>query len=187
MKIWSSGETPQTIIGLGAPTDTTSSATDWHSTKALDIPPGIFKHIAANAGEFFGAPTLGGARTIYADALAARLDSGEKLFILDVRDAASYAAKHIPGAVNIPLAVLFQPENLAKIPTDGTPVVAVCVTGHTASMAMSGLGILGYNAYVLRFGMMGWNASTAMKIWSSGETPQTIIGLGGPTNSGPTP
>ena len=73
------------------------------------------------------------------------------------------------------------------IPTDGTPVVTVCVTGHTGSMAMSVLGALGYNAYTLRFGMMGWSASTPMKVWSASQVPQNIIGLGGAVNTGLTP
>jgi rhodanese-related sulfurtransferase len=151
------------------------------------VPPGIYKQIARRAEAFFGEPTLGGSRTIFADQLAARLAAGEKIFIIDVRDAAAYAAGHIPGAVNMPLKTLFEPETLAQIPADGTPVVTTCVTGHTASMAMSGLGTLGYDAYVLRFGMMGWNASTSMKVGSSAGAPQLILGFGGPLATGSEP
>ena len=95
---------------------------------------------------------------------------------MDTRPALDFKSGHVPGAVNIPLAVLFQPENLAKLPTDGTPIVLICHTGHTASMALGGLVALGYNPFVLRFAMMGWKAQTEQKIWTSSMT-QTIYGL----------
>lgn len=49
-------------------------------------------------------PTSGVERVSLEDAKAA-LDSGEAIF-LDVRDSQSYEVGHIPGAVNIPLALL---------------------------------------------------------------------------------
>jgi rhodanese-related sulfurtransferase len=146
----------------------------------LDYPPGVYAYAARRAGDFFAETK--GARTIYADALRARIDANEPMLIVDVRDPITYAAGHVPGAVNIPLEVLFRPENLDLLPTDGTPIVLVCVTGHTASMAMGGLAVLGYNPFVLRFGFMGWSASTKMKVWSASQTKeqtQAITGLGG--------
>jgi hypothetical protein len=38
------------------------------------------------------------------------------------------------------------------------------------------LNVLGYDAYSLRFGMMSWNASTSMKIYSPAAAAQTIYG-----------
>lgn len=49
-------------------------------------------------------PTAGVERVSLEDAKAA-LDSGEAIF-LDVRDSQSFEQGHIPGAVNIPLALL---------------------------------------------------------------------------------
>ena len=143
----------------------------------LDVAPGVYASTAKRLADFFGATR--GARTIFADDLRARIAAGVPQLIVDVRPAADYAKAHVPGAVNLPLDVLFQPDNLNLLPTDGTPVVLVCATGHTESMALGGLVALGYNPYVLRFAMMGWNASTAMKIYSNGQVPQTIFGLGG--------
>jgi rhodanese-related sulfurtransferase len=144
---------------------------------AINIPPGIYAHTAQRLDDFFAATN--GARTIYAQDLKARIDSGVPQFILDTRLSPDFVKGHVPGAVNIPLNVLFQPANLAQLPTDGTPIVIICHTGHTASMALGGLVALGYNPYVLRFAMMGWNASSAQKIFSSSAS-QTIYGLGGP-------
>jgi rhodanese-related sulfurtransferase len=142
----------------------------------LDIPPGIYAYSAARLAGFFA--ETGGARTIFADVLAKDIAAGKPQLLLDIRPAKDFTNGHIEGAVNIPLPVLFQPENLAALPTDGTRIVIICHTGHTASMALGGLVALGYNPYVLRFAMMGWNASSPQKIWSA-STTQDIYGLGG--------
>lgn len=143
---------------------------------AMNIPPGIYAHTARRLDAFFEATN--GARTIYAVDLKARIEAGVPQLIVDTRAPVDFAKGHVPGAVNIPLAGLFKPENLVQLPTDGTPIVIVCYTGHTASMALGGLVALGYNPYVLRFAMMGWNASSSQKIWSPSAS-QTIYGLGG--------
>lgn len=144
---------------------------------AMNIPPGIYAHTARRLDDFFAATN--GARTIYATDLKTRIETGVPQFIVDTRAPVDFAKGHVPGAVNIPLAGLFKAENLVQLPTDGTPIVLVCYTGHTASMALGGLVALGYNPYALRFAMMGWNASSSQKIWSPNYS-QTITGLGGP-------
>jgi rhodanese-related sulfurtransferase len=147
------------------------------SGQRLDVPPGIYANTAARLDDFFAATN--GARTIFADVLKTRIEQGVSQFIVDTRIPSDYAAGHVPGAINIPLTELFRSENLARLPTDGTPIVIVCHTGHTASMALGGLVALGYNPYVLRFAMMGWNATSSQKIYSATKA-QTIYGLGGP-------
>lgn len=143
----------------------------------LQISPGIYAYSAARLAEFFAATK--GARTIFAEALLADIAAGKRQYLLDVRPATDYANGHVPGAVSIPLDTLFRPENLARLPIDGTPIVIICHTGHTASMALGGLVALGYNPYVLRFAMMGWSAASNQRIHSPSLT-QTIYGLGGP-------
>lgn len=66
-------------------------------------------------------PTSGVERTSLADAKAA-LDSGEAIF-LDVRDSQSYEIGHIPGAVNIPLALL---QNRANELDPNKWIIAYC-------------------------------------------------------------
>lgn len=143
---------------------------------SMNIPPGVYAHTAARLADFFGRTK--GARTIYASDLRARIASGTPQVLLDIRPVADFNAGHIAGAVHIPLEVLFQPESLVALPTDGTQIVVICHTGHTASMALGGLTALGYDAYVLRFGMMGWRGSTPMKVGSPSSS-QVIYGLGG--------
>jgi rhodanese-related sulfurtransferase len=89
--------------------------------------------------------------TAFKDAVAA---SGALL--VDVREVGEYAEGHIEGAINIPLRTLA--DNLNKIPSD-RQVFVYCKSGYRASMALSSLGMLGYDN-ILAF-PPGWNGWTA--------------------------
>ena len=99
---------------------------------------------------------------------------------MDVRPAEDYAKGHVPGALSLPIDVLFRPENLAKLPRDGKLLVLVCQSGHTESMALGGLAALGYEPWVMRFGMIGWSAETKVKAGPPTQEPDTVRGVGGP-------
>ena len=79
--------------------------------------------------------------------------------IVSVRAADAYASGHVPGAINIALADLAKPENLAKLPTD-RKIVVYCYTGHTGSQATAILNLLGYDVSNLKFGMTSWTKNT---------------------------
>jgi rhodanese-related sulfurtransferase len=146
----------------------------------LQIPPGIYAATANRLADFYaGAFDPAKGRTVFADVLLGRIQRGEKPFVVDIRPPKDFANGHVPGAIGIPLDVLFRPENLVLLPTDGTPIILVCHTGHTASMALGGLAALGYNPYVLRFSMMAWFGRSNQKIFTAGKT-QEIQGLDGP-------
>jgi len=94
-----------------------------------------------------------------ADAIWENLNDGDKSndpFILSVRSPADYAKGHIPGAVNIPWKDIARPENLAKLPPN-KPLAVYCYTGHTGQVATTILGLLGYDAHNIKYGMMGWS------------------------------
>lgn len=76
-------------------------------------------------------------------------------FILSVRSVEDDAKGHVPGAITIPYREMWKAENLAKLPKD-KKIVVVCYTGHTASQVTIFLNMLGYEAYAMKFGMMGW-------------------------------
>ncbi|MCS6828802.1 MAG: rhodanese-like domain-containing protein [Caldilinea sp.] len=77
--------------------------------------------------------------------------------LIDVREAEEYAAGHIPGAINIPIRTLTQ--NLDKIPAD-RPVFIYCLSGHRAGLALTALGLLGYdNVKSFPPGWKGWSAA----------------------------
>ena len=81
-------------------------------------------------------------------------DEPGKFFVIDLMNKEDYAARHIPGAVNIPLEEL--DKRSAEIPKDKT-VVAVCNRGlMKTEIAFEKLRKSGYNAVKLKGGNFGW-------------------------------
>ncbi len=108
--------------------------------------------------------SLGNPPAMKAADLSANLDDGDSSndhFILSIRSASQYEVGHIPGAVNIGFKTLFTDENLSKLPKD-KKIVVVCYTGHTASQATALLGVNGYDAAPLKFGMTGWSSNSTV-------------------------
>lgn len=138
------------------------------------IAPGIYAHIASRADAFLA----GGAKTIFASDVKKKMDAGEELFIMDIRSRKDYLVGHIPGAVNIEFADAAKPQSLSQLPTDGTQIIVVCYTSQTGNQVTALLNVLGYDAWALRFGMMGWRSFTPMKIGSSTAANQNIYGAG---------
>ncbi len=81
-----------------------------------------------------------------------------KYYIMDIRSATDFANGHIEGAKNVPFS---------NILTDATnagskPILVVCYTGQTACYGTALLRLYGYsNTQALKWGMSGWNSSTA--------------------------
>jgi rhodanese-related sulfurtransferase len=126
--------------------------------------------------------TKGMTRVVSASEVSEGIRTGKSRYrVVDVRPAEEYEKGHVPGAVNLPLDVLFHPASLEKLPVAGDPILLVCHSGHMESMALGGLAALGYEPYVLRFGMIGWNAETKVKVAGSpGQAAEVVRGLGGP-------
>jgi rhodanese-related sulfurtransferase len=138
---------------------------------------------AASGGRlsgFFGR-TKGITRLVPASDVWASIHAGtNEFFVVDVRPADEYAKGHVPGALNLPIDVMFRPENLAKLPARDRRLLLVCRSGHTESMALGGLVALGWEPWVMRYGMMGWDAETKVKAGSSEQAADTVHGVGGP-------
>ncbi|TMA08731.1 MAG: rhodanese-like domain-containing protein [Deltaproteobacteria bacterium] len=134
-----------------------------------------------NLADFF-LRTKGMTRVVSASEVSEAIRTGKSKYrVVDVRPAEEYEKGHLPGAINLPLDVLFRPASLEKLPATGDPILLVCHSGHMESMALGGLAALGYEPYVLRFGMIGWNAETKVKVAGSpGQSPEVVRGLGGP-------
>lgn len=86
-------------------------------------------------------------------------DGGKGLFVVSIQRPEDYAKGHVPGAINIPFQELASKESLSKLPTD-RKIVVVCYIGHIGAAATLMLNQLGYEAYDLRFGTLGWNDAT---------------------------
>lgn len=89
------------------------------------------------------APVAPGAVQTQAEQLHRQLGEGKKVLIIDVRDAEEFAAGHVPGAVNIPIAELA--ERIGKMhPPKDAVIVTVCAHGGRSSRAALELQKLGY-------------------------------------------
>lgn len=89
---------------------------------------------------------------------AVRVINREKGVLIDVSEPDEFAAGHVSGARNIPLAAL---EGHKSLPGNKTlPLVIVCRTGSRAARAAAALRKLGYEkAMVLDGGLAAWRAA----------------------------
>jgi molybdopterin/thiamine biosynthesis adenylyltransferase/rhodanese-related sulfurtransferase len=75
--------------------------------------------------------------------LKAKIDAGEKLTLLDVREKEEFRAGYIPGALSIPRAFLeMQAEQ--KLPDKDAHIVVYCASGVRSAFAANTLAELGY-------------------------------------------
>lgn len=85
----------------------------------------------------------------------ARLASGEKFVLVDVREESEYAAGHAAGAVHIGKGVI-ERDIEARVPDPHTPLVLYCGGGFRSALAADALQKMGYTNVVSMDG--GWSA-----------------------------
>jgi rhodanese-related sulfurtransferase len=90
------------------------------------------------------------------DAVKARMDAGEKLLILDVREESEYAADHVPGAVHVGKGVI-ERDIETKVPDPATEVIVYCGGGFRSALAADALQRMGYTKVIsMDGGMREW-------------------------------
>jgi rhodanese-related sulfurtransferase len=99
--------------------------------------------------------TAGGGTGALSTAEAVQLVNREKGVYIDVSEPEEFAAGHVIGARNVPLALL---EGHKSLPSNkALPLVLVCPTGARAARAAASLRKLGYdNARALAGGLKAW-------------------------------
>jgi rhodanese-related sulfurtransferase len=90
------------------------------------------------------------------DELRSRLERGDPIFMLDVREPDEVAQWAFPGALNIPLGQLG--ERVDELPQDGT-IVVLCHSGMRSASACDALNEAGWAAENLAGGAVAWIAS----------------------------
>lgn len=99
-------------------------------------------------------PAATGNAEITPERLKQRVDAGEDLFVLDVRNPHEYAICRIPGTVLVPLPDL--PARLAEVPRD-REVIVHCKSGMRSAKAIELLKANGYaNLVNLSGGILAW-------------------------------
>lgn len=113
--------------------------------------------VALTSGAMLLWPVIRGATsTGLSAAHAVQLINRERAVVVDVSDAQEFAAGHVGGARNVPVAQLEQrlPE---VVKNKALPVILVCPSGTRASRALAVAKKLGYEkAQVLAGGLKAW-------------------------------
>jgi rhodanese-related sulfurtransferase len=90
------------------------------------------------------------------DEVKARLDRGDKLTIIDVREESEYARDHVPGAVHLGKGIL-ERDIESKFPDTGTELILYCGGGFRSALAADALQQMGYtNVLSMDGGMRDW-------------------------------
>ena len=89
--------------------------------------------------------------------------------LIDVREPWKFEDYHIPTAINIPLARLFEPDGLHQLSRGKTIVLYGSGQGHAAQAQLL-LSMKGYHALSVREGINGW--------WSDVMTPTSLQTVG---------
>ncbi len=87
------------------------------------------------------------------EALDARLQQGENVQVVDVRQPDEYVSGHVAGSQLIPLDQLSA--RLDELSPD-RPLVAVCRSGNRSQVATNLLQRAGYDAVNMKGGLLAW-------------------------------
>lgn len=91
---------------------------------------------------------------------AVMLMNREKAVVVDVCEAAEYAAGHVTGSKNIPLSQL-ETKLAGAVKNKATPVILVCASGMRSNRAVAVANKLGFEkAYSLSGGMGAWREAS---------------------------
>jgi sulfur-carrier protein adenylyltransferase/sulfurtransferase len=93
--------------------------------------------------------------TILATELKDRLDAGEDLFLVDVREPAEFEIVSIPGATLIPKGEILDGSALAELPQD-KEIVLYCKSGVRSAEALAAVKQAGLDAVHVQGGVLAW-------------------------------
>jgi len=90
------------------------------------------------------------------DEVKQRLDRGEKIMLVDVREESEFAKDHLPGAIHLGKGVI-ERDIEARVPDLNTPLVLYCGGGFRSALAADNLQKMGYsNVISMDGGVRGW-------------------------------
>jgi rhodanese-related sulfurtransferase len=90
------------------------------------------------------------------DEVKAKLDRGEKLILVDVREESEFAKDHLPGAIHLGKGVI-ERDIEEKVPDLNAPLVLYCGGGYRSALAADNLQKMGYkNVLSMDGGIRVW-------------------------------
>lgn len=93
-----------------------------------------------------------------------RLDKGEKLLLIDVREESEFATDHIPGAIHLSKGVIERDIELA-VPDLATEIILYCGGGFRSALSAENLIRMGYSNVISMDG--------GIRVWRENGFPLT--------------
>jgi len=85
-----------------------------------------------------------------------RMDAGERLVLVDVREESEWARGHLPGAIHLGRGIL-ERDVEKSIPETATTTVLYCSGGFRSALSADNLQRMGYsNVESMAGGLQGW-------------------------------
>src|SRR6266487_3564904 len=95
-------------------------------------------------------------KEIDVDEVKERLDRGDKLLLVDVREESEFAKDHLPGAIHLGKGII-ERDIEGRVPDLNTPMVLYCGGGFRSAIAADNLQKMGYtNVLSMDGGVRGW-------------------------------
>ena len=90
------------------------------------------------------------------DEVKQKLDKGDKVLLVDVREESEFAKDHLPGAIHLGKGVI-ERDVEARVPDVKTPMILYCGGGFRSAMAADNLQKMGYtNVLSMDGGVREW-------------------------------
>lgn len=94
------------------------------------------------------------------ETLKRRMDAGESLTVVDVREDLEFAAKRIPGSIHIGKGVI-ERDIETKIPNKDQEILLVCGGGFRSALAADAIAQMGYTRAVsVDGGVRAWSEAS---------------------------
>lgn len=157
------------MSGCGTQTTAPSTQTPATSTtQPATTPAAVDEKVKAAALNYFASFPEDRHMISVAD-LFKKIDAGEKMLLIDVRQPDAYAKGHLKGAVNVPYGKAVA-DALEMIPDD-VQIYVNCYTGQTSSQVVALLNIAGKKATNIQGGFdNGISQETGYEAYTSTET-----------------
>jgi rhodanese-related sulfurtransferase len=95
-------------------------------------------------------------RELTVDQVKAKLDRGERFYLVDVREESEWAKDHLPKAMFLGKGII-ERDIEQKVPDTGAEIILYCGGGFRSALAADNLQKMGYtNVYSMDGGVRGW-------------------------------
>ena len=111
----------------------------------------------------------------------ARMDRGEPITLIDVREDSEFAVDHLPGAIHMGKGVI-ERDIESKYPDTNTELVLYCGGGYRSALAAEALARMGYQRIIsMDGGIRGWREAGYPLTPGPGGTGQATSATPSPT------